>query len=241
MEASKRNDISRRIVKELEDYYNLKGIYPARLDVSRFHCSNQDLCPGDLARGMQCHVGYQYGDTIKVVVSAMDCGGGGADVIEDRTSDVIRKHGNPHMRGTLRAVSLILRETQDNSVDFIAMTNACKCCRLSGTKHMDKKYYENCSIHKLEEYRILKPDIILFQGKEDLSLAGCKHYLSKIDDPELDLDLKEYLKKYSDGIIDCFAVICIHPSARGRHIRKRNEFYNELFPRIADYLRKKLN
>lgn len=77
MEVRQRNDFSQRIVKKLEDYYSLKGIYPARLDVTRFNCSNQNQCHGDLARGMQCHVGYQYGDTIKVVVSAMDCGGGG--------------------------------------------------------------------------------------------------------------------------------------------------------------------
>ena len=245
METNKRNDVSNSFVKLLREYYDREGIYPERLDEERFRCIRKDQCPDledtKLARGMQCYVGYKYGETIKIVVSALDCGGGGADVIEDRTSDIIETHNNPHMRGTLRAVSLILgKPTDEESLYFFAMINACKCCNKDKTDHLSTKYYENCSVHKLEEYRILKPDVILFQGKEDLSLAGCWQYLSEIDDPELDSGLKKYLRKYSDGIIDCFALICIHPSARGRSFVKRQKFYDDIFPRIAEYLRKKL-
>ncbi len=248
MEANIRNEFNQQIVKSLRAYYDREGIFPEWKDAKRFHCSRKDQCTepekDNLARGMQCYVGYKYGEAIKIVVSALDCGAGGADEIEKRTSNVKEKHNNPHMKGTLGAVSSILGKTSEESLDFIAMINACKCCYKHGTSHMPHRHYAECSVHKLEEYRILNPDIILFQGKEYLSLAGCSDSLSEIVDSDLDLDLKHYVKKYvrkySDGLIECFAVICIHPSARGRSFVKRQNFYNEIFPRIAEYLRKKL-
>jgi hypothetical protein len=245
MEANDRNEFSRNIVKSLRAYYDREGIFPNRIKSTLFfHCSRKDLCPDlkkdKLARGMQCHVGYNYGETIKIVVSALDCGYGGADEIEMRTLNVKNDHKSIHMRGTLKAVSFILGKLPKKYVDYIAMINACKCCRKYKSNHLPLKYYENCSVHKLEEYRILKPDIILFQGKKELSRAGCESCLSKIEDPELDTDLKKYVNMYSDGVIECFAVTCIHPSARGRSFVKRQKFYDEIFPRIAEYLRKKL-
>lgn len=238
MIVNNRNEHSSQIAEELEQYYDCAGIYPDE----RFHCPNNLICPGkDLTRGMQCHLGYKYGDTIKVVVSALDCGNGGADIIEKRTENVIKSHSNIHMKGTLNAVSLIIGKTPEDSVYYMAMINACKCCHRNSSCHLPKRYYENCAIHKIHEYKILTPDIILFQGKDILSLAGCKNNIYEIEDSELDSSLKKYLKRYSDNTIDCYAVICIHPSARGRHIYKVKEFYNELFPKIAEYLRNKLN
>ena len=144
------------------------------------------------------------------------------------------------MRGTLKAVSLIIDKTPEDSINYMAMINACKCCHKNDTSHMPKKYYERCAIHKIAEYEMLKPDVILFQGKKDLSLAGCENNIHDIEDSDLDSDLKDYLKTYSDGKIECYAVICIHPSARGRSCAKKKKFYDEQFPRIAEYLKKKL-
>ena len=111
---SKRNEYCTQIVELLKKYYDSVGIYPERENNERysFHCSNKEKCSGDnLARGMQCHIGYNYGETLKVVVSALDCGNGGADIIERRTHNVLTSHNNPHMRGTLKAVSLIIDKT----------------------------------------------------------------------------------------------------------------------------------
>ena len=241
---SKRNEYCTQIVELLKKYYDSVGIYPERENNERysFHCSNKEKCSGDnLARGMQCHIGYNYGETLKVVVSALDCGNGGADIIERRTHNVLTSHNNPHMRGTLKAVSLIIDKTPEDSINYMAMINACKCCHKNDTSHMPKKYYERCAIHKLAEYEMLKPDVILFQGKKDLSLAGCENNIHDIEDSDLDSDLKDYLKTYSDGKIECYAVICIHPSARGRSYAKKKIFYDEQFPRIAEYLKKKVN
>lgn len=239
-----RNDYSRSIVMSLNRYYESVGMYPECEDSTKFNCINKDKCfEGNseiYARGMQCHVGYNYGDTIKIVVSALDCGGGGSSTIEKRTSNVIDDHDNRHMRGTLKAVFQILGIIPDDAVYYISMINACKCSRCCSTNRMDLKYYENCYLYKLEELRILSPDIILFQGKDSFSLIGCKDYLHEIEDLELSPELKKYLKKYTDGDLDCYAVICIHPSARGRHQEKVNHFYNNVFPLIADYLKKKL-
>lgn len=241
MEQIKRNETSQEMVNLLTNYYDSKGVYPEREDSKRFCCPNVSLCSGNLARGMQCHVGYNYGDTLKVVVSSMDSGKGGADTIEKRTRHVYEKHDNPHMKGTLEAVSLLLDKDPEDSINYMAMINACKCCRHDSPDHMGIRFYRNCAIHKLNEYRILKPEIILFQGQEYFSLAGCRQYLHEIEDAHVDPTIKKFLKKYSDGEIECYGVICIHPSARGRSIYRRKEFYDEIFPRIAKYIKEKLH
>ena len=241
MEQIKRNETSQEMVNLLTNYYDSVGIYPERDDPKRFCCPNVPSCPGNYARGMQCHVGYKYGDALKVVVSSMDSGKGGADTIEKRTRHVYEKHDNPHMKGTLKAVSMLLDKDPEDSINYMAMINACKCCDLYSTNHMKIGYYRNCTTHKINEYRILKPDVILFQGQEYFSLAGCRQYLHEIEDAHVDPTIKKFLKKYSDGEIECYGVICIHASARGRSFKKRKEFYDEIFPRIAQYIKEKLH
>ena len=92
--------------KKLQEYYESRGIIPGE----QFCCKNQDKCPGELSRGMQCHIGSRYGEKMRIVVASLDCGNGEADTIEDRIrkvgSDAKGNIRNPHMRGTFKSLAL---------------------------------------------------------------------------------------------------------------------------------------
>lgn len=215
-----------QLVRELTAYYNEVGVNPYN-----FHCPHKDKCLGEnLARGMECHIGRKYGMKKKILVSSLDSGGGGGDDIKGRTDSVYKKHDNLHMRGTLNCVKQLLDlSTSEEAIDYMAMTNACKCCKKDSTNHLSWKYYEHCKEYKIAEYHFLKPNVILFQGKRDLSLRGCSGFLHNTE--------MENLFIYDDGKIKCYVVLCIHPSARGKHAKRRKIFYEQTFPKIAEYIK----
>lgn len=220
------NHLREKLVEELSSYYSKVGVNP--YDFHCPHCPNN--CPGDLARGMECHIGLKYGLKKKILVSSMDSGGGGSENIKGRTESVYKDHSNPHMRGTLDCVKLLLDlGSREEAIDYMAMTNACKCCKKESTNHLPKKYYEHCKEYKIAEYHFLNPDVIIFQGERDLSLRGVEQYLKPTS--------LEHLYIYEDGIIKCYGIECIHPSARGKHAKRVKEFYERLFPRIVDYIK----
>ena len=226
-----------QLKKKLKEYYESRGIIPGE----QFCCKNQDKCPGELSRGMQCHIGSRYGEKMRIVVASLDCGNGGADTIKDRIDKVVYdaenkdNKRNPHMRGTFKSLALFFDEQAPNNlVHYMAMINTCKCCSKTSPDHLPEKYYRNCSEYTLSELLVLKPDVILFQGK--FAPIGCQDYLSEIesiDDEEVRQNLR--LFRYQD--ILCYAVICIHPAARGRQIQRRNHFYDTILPKIAEYIK----
>jgi hypothetical protein len=224
------NKLRDQLVKDLSAYYNEIGVNPYD-----FHCPHMDRCKSkvELQRGMECHIGFKYGEKKKILVSSMDCGNGGGDNIAGRTDSVYKKHDNPHMRGTLHCVRQLLDlSSPEEAVDYMAMTNACKCCRKEGegVDHLSPRYYRECQEYKIAEYDLLKPDVILFQGERSLSFVGCEQYLKPTP--------IDYLYTYDDGKIKCFGIECIHPSARGKHYNRRKQFYGEIFPLIANYIKK---
>jgi len=232
------------IVNELKEFYQSEGILPNE----KFDCKNKNECNirygqianGELlAQGMQCHVGTKYGENkIKALVVSLDCGGGGAQNIEERTKSVEIGGTNTHMLGTTKSISHLLFgdkvDTTKECLQYYAMTNACKCCRKNSSNQLPPFFYEQCNSYKIKEIEIINPNIIYFQGNS--SLNGI--HFSNIDNQTT--DIFEYLKTISVGDKNIFAVKCIHPSARGKHVARRNKFYIEMLPKINDYLREKL-
>lgn len=193
-----------------------------------------------MARGMQCHIGSKYGEKMKILVASLDCGYGGANIIEERTSDVVegsKKPLNPHMRGTYKALSLFLDETDPKElVNYMIMTNTCKCCYWDSPNHLDIEYYMNCGYYAVEEVYRIQPDAVLFQGKNAPAYSLANHFLRPINDSKQE-HLKEELMFFEYKDFKCYAVLCIHPSARGRSARKKIDFYDNKLPLIAEYIR----
>lgn len=224
------------LVKEaLNEYYTSMGIIPGE----HFACKFKDSCSGNLARGMQCHVGGSYGKKIKILVASLDCGNGGADVIDQRTkhimSDAKQNTLNTHMRGTYQALSYFMDTTDKSELaEHMVMINTCKCCNIDSPNQLSYKYYRNCKDYKIEEISRIKPEVILFQGKS--SLVGCEDKMRHIEDID-DADVYNYLRIYEDRGFTCYAVICIHPSARFKYYARRKTFYDKILPKIAMYIK----
>lgn len=228
------DSFSESVKAKLRSYYQEAGILPNE----RCKCAHLDKCAGDFARGMQCHVGSKYGEKLRILVASMDCGYGGADVLEERIRKVVEKAQNgdldKHMQGTYQALELFYGEEDPKQlVNYMAMTNTCKCCEKNTSRHMPWRFYWNCREHSLAEIIRIAPEVILFQGK--FAPTGCSEYFSAIEgiaDPEIKACLK-YMD-YQD--LHCYAILCIHPSAYGRVMKKKLHFYNEVLPKIAEYV-----
>lgn len=229
------------IVSELKFYYESEGI---EANV-KFNCKFKKECLNkfnDLSQGMQCHVGTKYGyNKIKPLVVSLDCGWGGVENIEERTytvENLINETNiNPHMRGTIKCISNLIFGIDDDKecLKYYAMTNSCKCSRPDSPDQLPDFFYEKCIPYKIQEIEILNPNVIYFQGKN--ALLGIEFY----DIDNQNDDFFEYLKYIKVNGKMTFAVKCIHPSARGRHVIRKNTFYNQLLPKINQFLREQLN
>lgn len=219
-------------------YDNLMRVYEKYgMDVKNFNCPNKDtLCKGlnngRFARGMQCHLGYHYGEKPRVLVVSLDCGGGGSDNIQERTNKVLSNHHNPHMLGTISMLKQYYQSSNDVEVlNYFAMTNSCKCCSKLSKNQMEWKYFNACKNIKLEEIIALDPQIIFFQGKN--APVGCK--FKEIDG--IPNEFKDRLQMLEIGEKKYISVKCYHPRYYNRLGTTGKEKYLNLLNQIIDYLR----
>lgn len=240
--------ISDNIKKKLRDYYKDNGIVPGK----GFNCKNLKYCDDpkgfDLARGMQCHIGPKYGEDrkLKILVASLDCGNGGASEINDRTNNIItdaqKATHNPHMTGTYQALAYFLEDDPakwrhpetSKLVQYMIMINTCKCCKIGSTNQMKSKYFKKCGEYTVGEILRIEPDVILFQGKN--SYLGCQNLLSNIEEIEND-KIKKLVRVFNHPKLKCYAVLCIHPSARFKFTKSRVDFYKNTLPEIAKYIK----
>jgi hypothetical protein len=228
------------IVNKLKSYYELEHIAPNK----EFNCKKKDLCNvigNDLAVGMQCHVGTKYGEgKHKLLVVSLDCGKGGANNIDDRTKHVeSSNYLNPHMRGTgkiIRDFYGIDGTEGTEALKYFALTNSCKCTRNNSPDQLEYPFHFNCAEYKLKEIEILDPDVIYFQGIN--SRAGIEWKFKMMDN--VPQDLSAYIKQIEINGKNYPAVVCIHPSARGRHSKVAKKFYDETIREINKYIKENI-
>ena len=123
----------------------------------------------------------------------------------------------------------------------MVMTNTCKCCFEKSSHHLGVKYYLNCGSFTVQEIVIIRPDVVLFQGKNAPIFCASNGYLHSVkitEGMESEQIIHNYLRLFYDNETGfmCYAVICIHPSARGRSAKKKKIFYNEELPIIAKFI-----
>lgn len=225
------------IVKKWKNYYELEHIAPNK----EFNCKKKDLCNvigNNLAVGMQCHLGTKYGQSKqKLLVVSLDCGFGGADYIDDRTNQIEScNFSNSHMRGTGKIISDFYGINRAEALKYFAMTNSCKCSRKDSSNQLEYPFHFNCAEYKLNEIEILDPDVICFQGIN--SRAGIEWKFKMMDN--VPQDLSAYIKQIEINGKNYPAVVCIHPSARGRHSKVANTFYNVTIPEINKFLKENI-
>lgn len=232
------------LITKLNDFYKGNGITPD----DKFNCKNKEKCgivvantpPSEISSGMQCHVGHNYGSNCpKVLVICLDCGNGGIQTIEDRTTkieNVPNEAINPHMRGTIKVLTNFLNMGIAESLTHYAMTNSCKCCRSNSPDQIEPIFYINCCEYKFKEIEILNPDIIYFQGKN--ALLGLENKVSDVENiPAFLFPFIKYVEIFG---VKYLSVFCIHPSARGTSGNKMRIFYEDTIIQINDYIKNNL-
>jgi len=225
------------IIKDLKDYYNRENIVPG----INFNCNKKDCCQvinNNNAVGMQCHVGTKYGENkYNVLVVSLDCGHGGASNIDERTKDVESSDfSNLHMKGTGKLIGDFYETSSTEALKYYAMTNSCKCSKKTSSNQQGYNLHSNCANHKLSEIDILQPDVIYFQGIN--SRAAIESKFQNIDN--IPKELSSYIKYLEIGDKRYPAVLCVHPSARGRHRIVANHFYDVTIKEINKYIKEKI-
>ena len=243
-----RKQHNQELCDTLSDYFKSEGIVPGY-----FSCKRD--CPPDggnvMARGMQCHIGELYGeseDYLKLLVVSLDCGGGGASVIDERTRSVYKScaeradiHMNgkmlngEHILGTNDCAKQLLGIDDTCIAKYYAMSNACKCCHKNDSKSLPTRFYQKCADIKIQEIEILDPDIILLQSNRNLIMYGFDSKKEVI--PDLPEDLKSWLFYYrsDDGKLS-YLIRSYHPSARGKSNQYLFDYFTKTFPKIVDYI-----
>ena len=227
----KGNCDSNRLKTTLHAYYESNGIA-----VKGFKCPHWSECEkfGPLpGRGSEAHIGSSYGDPIRIAVVSLDRGDGAEDVWS-RSSEVENspeKGLNRHMAGTLCTLKAILCERGSaNLWTQFAMINAAKCC--NGSKNsVPDQLYEECSEFGFQELILLKPQIVIAQGKnakrplkslcpiDEVQASNiANRYLSGLSQQELVHSIRWMVEKYLYKINlgdACWCLATPHPSDRG--------------------------
>lgn len=233
------------ILERLQQYYNEVGI--SSLD---FHCKHYEECKAGAEKFTEAKAAlvgeeYQSHNLPRLLFISLDSGSGDRSA-EYRTVYGVRKRyesgplgdRHKHWYRTHELACEILKAfdsnmTIDSAKGYFAHTNSAKCCMNKlGRRQADKTLFTNCKEYIPDEIRILKPDIVITQGKAaSESIKGVY--------PELELDNFISTRKWKRSLYREVAVISInyapvlwihtyHPSCYGR-------FNKHTRTRVGDY------
>lgn len=168
---------------DYEDFIS-KNIYPNNICAHYQDCCNSTTYENRL-RFYRVRVGSHYNDeSIKVLIVGLeDVGSNNAYTCHEPCT--MKEAGyNPHYLRTFYTVAHILLDENKWPTDYIqdirqhrfeklrhrfAMTNYYKCVFSNNDKRTGKKHTkemeQNCSEHLQKEIEMLKPDIVILQGK----------------------------------------------------------------------------
>ena len=169
------------MLEQLKNYYESNGI-----SAINFRCKHEGNCRGsyaDFTTAKEAFLGpeYEKGSIPRLLFLSLDSGGENKDPV-NRTMEKLREdilksnvskfHKGRHWYLTHKlAFELLKQFKEDLSIDNIAAsfahTNSAKCCmNKKGRKMADKIMFRMCREYLSGEIAILKPDILITQGKE---------------------------------------------------------------------------
>lgn len=165
---------------QLREYYEAQGI-----SALGFCCKHQTACKTQSPRftaAQETYVGPDYGNTVpRLVIMSLDSGSLDADPTT-RTMDAVRRRvlaGDVHRlrkvnhwyqthRLALTLLQPFLPALRVERVSrYFAHVNSAKCCQNNPeNQQAHRLLFENCREYIGPEIRILRPDILVTQGKE---------------------------------------------------------------------------
>jgi len=169
-----------RILSDLQTYYEENGI-----EALNFTCKHRDHCSAgcpDFTGPKAAFVGEEYerGTLPRVLFVSLDSGDASPNP-RDRTlrrvreieqgRDVLALDRKLHWYNTHEIGWRILQRFAPwlqlkDITPYFAHTNSAKCCmNRSGKKQAADRLFGNCRVYVPEELKILKPEIVVTQGK----------------------------------------------------------------------------
>jgi uracil-DNA glycosylase family 4 len=169
------------MLKSLENYYKKNGILS-----TDFHCKYKKQCKGSCPtftgpKSSFVSSGYAKGKLSRLLFLSLDSCSGNKNIL-NKTPTAVRENiekgvianfsKHKHWYRTHELAYHILKKYSDkiqleNVNKYFAHVNSAKCCQNKPHREKaDKVLFRNCRNYLLEEFKILKPDIIVTQGNE---------------------------------------------------------------------------
>lgn len=219
----------------IKELYSRLRIIPQPVDFQCVHlcsCSNSAKLP--LITGTWAYVGTQYGKALikgrptKILFVSMDRGGSPeddgwpeADKETFAQAQYAFRHGaetphNAHMRGVHLILSELLDEKEPSGFSRqYALTNAVKCAQKTGTMQtsVTPQMIANCASWLFEEIAMLRPDLIISQGRHPAdTLKHSAYFRSKESVAVFRGDPKGHAEVFRVEDPRCVLLITPHPA-----------------------------
>ena len=215
------------MLEQLEDYYRSQGILS-----THFTCPHSDSCREGYEetftgpKSASVSTGYEHSNLPRLLFLSLDSGSGHEDA-NARLPHAVR-HGmenvhvnkldkKRHWYRTHELAWYILRQFRpdldiEDTKRFFAHTNSAKCCQNKPDgSQADARLFQNCRRYLAGEIRVLRPDVIVTQGKE------AKRSLESIIEVRNQISELACVVEFEDRLL--FWLRTHHP--------RRGEFYNQ--------------
>jgi hypothetical protein len=212
------------IEDDLAKFYSSHGIA-----VSHFECASQKACDDatstigrTLHHGSEAHVGSGYGEPFGIVVVSLSEKNDSSE-LSDREDTEMGLSGNwkdlnPHLNGTLAILGSVLAPEITGREVFrhFALTRAAKCCLSGSADKPPDLCFWNCRQFVIPELGILKPRLVITQGRESRWAVDAH---KAIPDASLTMlldsagSLPAQLKSLLEGVVgEYFRVLSLPPA-----------------------------
>lgn len=237
------------MLKALEVYYASNGILS-----EDFRCKHRDAC----SRGYEKHfteakaafVGtrYEEGRIPRLLFASLDSGEGDPDPSKRTPLGVREENENPelaevrrypHWRETRNLAVTLLKDfdsdiTFENSPRFFCHVNSAKCSvNRPGSKQAPPILFDNCEEYLSGELSVLKPDIIVSQGRAAESVV---HRALAPNDPDDRIGLLRIARLEGRSIL---WIATYHPRARKRFWDEKANRWPKYKNSVIDFVRGK--
>jgi len=229
------------MLQQVQRYYKMQGISPMH-----FSCRRKGECEADCSDftgPKEPHIGtkYEIGRFPRILFLSLDSGRESREPSR-RTAPAVRRWAENvdveaipkrrHWRVTHEMAGELLKAYKpglklNEIAPFFAHSNAAKCCQNKlGKQQADKKLFRKCSEYIVGELKILRPDVLVTQGREafnTIELALRKREISSLRPVTWE---SAKTGGYGELVIGGRKVLwfpSLHPQARGNAFQLQRE------------------
>lgn len=236
------------MLEDLEKYYRLREIYSEDFQCKHYKACSRG-CEERFTEAKSAFIGTQYEQGILPRLLFLSSDSGESDKNpKNRTPYYVRLQTEQvngqgigrylHWRETHQLAVKLLSQfgswiTMQNVTPYFCHVNSAKCCMNNpGNKQASRILFQNCREYLLNELVILKPDIIVSQGRES---ADSLHKILVTDATDLQLDT---IRKVMISGRSVLWISTYHPHACKRYWNQKQHKWNDFALAVANFIKK---